>query len=135
MPPRLRTPSGHDIPIPEAVFTALQGLQRDIRAQGEAAATWQANHDSEHKELGETVSKLAAGSRHDWTKIIGAIAVAIPTIVAGVRVTTPTPAPAEVRAVRSSADLALDECRPLRAGTYERAECFERVSRGPDRPR
>ncbi len=130
--PRARTPSGHDIPIPESVFLALSDIQHAQQAQAQQTLTWQANHDSEHKDLGETVKKIAAGQSHDWVKIIGAIAAAIPLIVGGVRMTTPAQLPAEVRAVRSQADLDLDECRPLAPGSFERAECFERVSRGPN---
>ena len=74
LPGRMRSPSGHDIPIPESVFLALADIQQAVHHQGQQAQAWQANHDSEHKELGVTVAKIAASKRADWGKVIGLVA-------------------------------------------------------------
>lgn len=118
--PRARTPSGHDIPIPESVFQALHDIQQENR-------TWQENHDSEHRDLRQDIKVALAGRRHDWAKIIGAIAAAIPLIVGGVRVSTPTPEPARVEVIPSPVDPRMAECRSLQPGTQAQGECFARV--------
>ncbi len=128
LPYRPRTPSGHDIPIPESVFLALADIQQAVHHQGQQAQTWQANHDSEHRELGETVAKIAAGKRADWGKVIGLVAGAIVSIVGAVHVTTPTPAAPEVRAVKSLVEVRLEEqCYSLPAGSQARFECSQRI--------
>lgn len=109
----MRTPSGHDIPIPESVFLALANIQDAVKEQGDQARTWQANHDSTHKDLGETVAQLVAGKRHDWAKIISLVAGAIATIVGAVRVTAPTP-PAPVNVIsRDALSVDLEACSTL----------------------
>lgn len=127
-PMRARTPSGHDIPIPESVFVALADIQRVIVAQGQRTQTWQANHDAEHKELGETVASISASKRADWGKVIGLVAGSLATIVTTIVAARPTlPAP-EVRAVKSLVEVRVEhECDPLPIRSQERFECFQRI--------
>lgn len=137
-PPRPRTASGHDVPIPEAVFVALAGVQGSVQALTQTVAAAQAATDQKFSDLGKDVADLKAQDRAHLAKIIGIVATAVASVIGGQRMLAPTPPAPEVRAVRSQADLRLDECRPLPPGSYERAECFERVSEGPDdrgRPR
>jgi hypothetical protein len=134
-PPRGRTPSGHDVPIPEAVFVALHGIQGDVRALAQTMAVGQAATDQKISDIGTDVPALKAADRAHLAKIVGIVATAVASVIGGQRMLAPTPPAPEVRAVRSAADLALDECRPLAPGSYERAECFERVSRVDPRGR
>lgn len=99
---RPRTPSGHDVPIPESVFHAVQAVQQEVRTSVQQAAAWQANHDAEHAKLGKLVATAMASKRHDWAKIIAAIAAAVPLIIGGVRATAPTP-PAPVQVLTPNA--------------------------------
>lgn len=122
-----RTPSGHDIPIPESVFVGMASLEQAIRTQGQQAQVWQANHDSEHKALGEKLEQAIASKRHDWTKIIGAIAAAIPLIIGGVRATTPAPERPSFQVIPSPIDPRMATCSSIQPGTQAQAECFGRV--------
>ena len=124
---RQRSPSGHDIPIPESVFVALADIQRVIVAQGQDTKTWQANHDGEHKELGDKVAKLGAVKAADWAKVIGLVAGSLATVVTTIIAARPTLPPPEVRAVKTVLESRLDECKPLPVGSQERFACFERV--------
>lgn len=130
-PPRPRTPSGHDVPIPEAVFVALAGVQGAVQALSQTVATGQAATDAKISDIGKDVADLKARDRAHMAKILGIVATAVVSVLGGGRMLAPTPPAPEVRAVRSAEDMALDECRPLPPGSYERAECFERVSSGP----
>jgi hypothetical protein len=132
-PPRQRTPSGHDVPIPEAVFVALAGVQSAVTGLAQTVAAGKADTDEKIAAVSKDVAELKAADRAQLAKIIGVVATAVASVIGGQRMLAPTPPAPEVRAVRSAADLALDECRPLQPGSYERAECFERVSRGPNR--
>ncbi len=135
LPGRQRTPSGHDIPIPESVFVALADIQRQNTEQHTATQAWQANHDSEHADLSKLVATAVAGKRHDWAKIIAAIGAAIPLIVGGVRATTPAP-PAPVQVMTPNAlGNELEACATL-ADHVARMQCQlaaadrDRVRRG-----
>ena len=122
IPARSRTPSGHDIPVPEAVFLALQSL-------GQKIDTGKADTDLKIAGLAEKVSAVAASSSDRWVNLLKVVIPAVLTIVGGTaginRLTAP--APAQAPAARTLADTLADECRPLPAGTTERFECFQRV--------
>jgi hypothetical protein len=137
-PPRLRAKSQPDAEVPEPVYHALQGVTEavtrlDKKLDLHAEATEKRLTDQD-----KALAELKAGNADRILNLVKVIVPAIATMIGGTvglqKLTADKPQPAEVRAIRSSADLALDECRPLRPGSYERAECFERVSRGPDRP-
>lgn len=122
-PPRMRTPSGHDIPIPESVFQGLQHV--DAKIEGVRAEV--AGLDGKIDKLTLAVSKIAASKRHDWAKIIGALGVAVPAIVGGVRLSMPAQEPTRVEVVHTPIDPRMAECRALQPGTQAQAECFARV--------
>lgn len=132
VPPfRPRTPSGHDIPIPESVFQALGGLQHSIAGLTAEVRSSKADTDARLAAQDKTLADLKAGSADRWVNMIKVLIPAVATIIGGTvgvqKLTAPEP-PAATRVVRSADDLRLDECRPLQPGSYERAECFERVS-------
>jgi hypothetical protein len=110
------------------VFVALAGVQSAVTGLAQTVAVGQAATDQKISDIGKDVAALKAADRSHLVKIIGVVATAVASIIGGQRMLAPTPPAPEVRAVRSAQDLALDECRPLQPGSYERAECFERVS-------
>lgn len=121
------------MPIPEAVFVALAGVQGAVHALSQTVAAGQAATDQKISDIGKDVADLKARDRAHTAKILGIVATAVASVIGGQRVLAPTPPTPQVTAVRSGEDLRLDECRPLPVGSYERAECFERVS-GMGRP-
>lgn len=120
---RPRTPSGHDIPIPESVFLALQTI-------GEKIDAGKADTDLKIATLAEKVEKVAAGSTDRWVNLLKVVIPAVLTIIGGTvgaqKLAEPA-APASAPAPRTLADTLADECRPLPAGSQDRFECFERV--------
>ncbi len=137
-PHRPRTPSGHDIPIPESVFLALQDVSTAVNGLAQEVRAGKADTDTKLAEVRELAQKASSQSVERWTNLAKAILPAIALTIggtAGVQKLTEREPPPATKVVRSQADLDLDECRPLPPGSYERAECFERVSRvtGPRR--
>lgn len=117
--PRLRTPSGHDVPIPEAVFTALHGVQQEVRASAQQAATWQANHDVEHKELIKALAEVKATNLDRWTNLLKVVLPSIVAIVGGVvganKLTAASP-PAPTVVYESALSASLARCMGLPEG-------------------
>lgn len=138
-PPRQRARSQPDAEVPEAVFTALLDVRSALDGLAREVATHAAAAEIRFAAVEKIAKDAGAQSVERWTNLAKALVPAIALIVGGTvggqKLLADKPQPAEIRAVRSSADLALDECRPLKPGSYERAECFERVSRGPGEPR
>lgn len=73
------------------------------------------------------LADLKAAWRDNLVKQIGAIALAALGIIGTVIGTRPTlPAP-EIKAVRSTFEIRLDECRVLPPGSQEHHDCYERI--------
>lgn len=132
-PPRPRAISQPDPEVPESVYVALKGVQDSVESLARTVATGRAEDAIKFATLTDAVAKVAANDRTHIAKIFGIVAGAVVSLAGVVVAARPAPVPAQVTAVRSQADLDLDECRPLQPGSYERAECFERVSRGPQK--
>jgi hypothetical protein len=137
--PRPRAISQPDAEVPESVFVALQGVQQAVSNLSQEVRTAKADTDARLATQDKVLAELKAGSADRWFNLFKVALPSVLAIVGGTvglqKATADKPPPPEIRAVRSAADLALDECRPLRVGTYERAECFERVSRADGQPR
>jgi hypothetical protein len=128
MPPRTRTPSGHDIPIPESVFHALSSVQAELRDSRQARETWQANHDSEHKQMAERVEKAVATRSQSMIDLAKVLVPAVVLIIGGQRALAPTPQPARIEVVETPVTRAIaPECMSLQPGTTAQTECFARV--------
>lgn len=135
LPPRQKAYSQPDAEVPESVFGAILAVQRDVQALAGEVRAGKADTDVKIAEVKELAQKAGAAAVERWTNLAKALVPAVVAIVGGTygvqKLTAPSAPPPEVRAVRSAEDLALDECRPLQPGSYERAECFERVSSVP----
>jgi len=112
-PPRGRTPSGHDVPIPEAVFVALAGVQSTMQANAQASAAWQANHDSEHAEITSALKDIKASNRSETVKVIAGVIVAALGVIGGQRALAPTPPPERTVVSESALSVDLGACETL----------------------
>lgn len=112
-PPRGRTPSGHDVPIPEAVFVALAGIQGDVRAIAQAQAAGQAATDQKISEIGKDVATLKAADRSHMVKIIGALATAVAAVIGGQRALSPATPPERTVVSESALSVDLGACETL----------------------
>ena len=130
-PPRQRTPSGHDVPIPESVFHALQGLQGAVQDLATSVSVGKADTDRRLAGLELGVAKVAAANTDRWVNLLKVVVPAVATIIGGTvgvqRLTAPEPPPPETRTVRSSTDWRLAECRGLKPGSAERQGCVDHV--------
>lgn len=127
-PPRPKATSKPDAEVPESVFQALHDVSTAVRELGQTVAIGQEKSDAKFATLTKDVADLKASSRTEWYKLVGIALPAVLAIVGGQKVLADKPPAPQVSVVRSADDLRLDECRPLQPGSYERAECFERVS-------
>jgi hypothetical protein len=82
--PRTRTPSGHDIPIPESVFHAIKSVEQGIAGLGQTIATNKADTDKQLSEVKELALKASAQSVERWTNLAKALVPAVIAIVGGV---------------------------------------------------
>lgn len=134
LPPRRRFGSSPDVEVlPESAYQLLKGLQTSVDKLDTKVEAQKSDTDLKIAGLTQAVAKVVANDRTHIAKIMGIVAGAVVSLAGVVVAARPAPVPAQVTAVRSQADLDLDECRPLQPGSYERAECFERVSRGPSK--
>ncbi len=122
-PPRWRTPSGHDIPVPESVFQAIGVVQAETRALGVKVDTVA----GAVADLAATVAERNASWKDKAVTQIGALALAVIAAVGGGRLVAKDPEPAKVEVVHTPVDPRMAECLPLKPGTVEQAECFGRV--------
>jgi hypothetical protein len=112
-PPRPRTPSGHDVPIPEAVFVALAGLQGAVTANAQQTAAWQANHDGEHSKIMLALKDVKASNGHETIKVIAGVVIAALGVIGGQRALAPTPPPATTVVSESALSTELGACETL----------------------
>jgi len=125
MAPRLtaRSPSGHDIPIPESVFHAIATVQEEHRETRAEVADLR----SDVKEINATVKKLAARRNSNMVDLAKVIIPAVLTIVGAQRALAPSPEPTRTEIRYTPIDPRMAECSGLQPGTQAQAECFARV--------
>lgn len=123
-PPRARTPSGHDIPIPESVFQAIASVQADNQATRVEVASIR----EDVTEIKDSVAKLAAARSQTMIDLAKVLVPAVVAIVGGQRLLAPSPEPARVEVVHTPIAPAMaPECQSIQPGTQAQAECFARV--------
>ncbi len=123
-PPRARTPSGHDIPIPESVFRAIQAVQDEHHETRVEVAALR----SDVSEIKESVSKLAAARSQTMIDLAKVLVPAVVAIVGGQRLLAPNPQPTRVEVIETPISKQMaPECMSLQPGTTAQAECFARV--------
>lgn len=83
LPPRARTPSGHDVPIPEAVFLALHNLQGSVEDLGRETRAGFAAQAVVNADLKVAVETAGARSVERWTNLAKALVPAVIAIVGG----------------------------------------------------
>ncbi len=115
VPPQLyrgRTPSGHDIPIPESVFQAIAQVQ----AENAGTRAEVAGLRSDVAEVKEAVKKIAATNVDKWTNLLKVVVPAVVAIVGGTvgaqKLTAPA-APAPTVVYESALSAALVRCQGL----------------------
>jgi hypothetical protein len=121
---RNRTPSGHDIPIPESVYQHMRQLDEKIDAV-------ETRLDTKLDGIGASIQSVAAkqdASRNqtmiDLAKILVPFLVAI---VGGQRLLAPAATPERIEVVHTPIDPRMAECSSLQPGTQAQTECFARV--------
>ncbi len=136
-PPRGRTPSGHDIPIPESVFQAIAQVQ--VENAGTRAEV--AGLRSDVAEVKEAVKKIAATNVEKWTNLLKVVVPAVLAVVggtAGVQKLTAPAAPAPTVVYESALSAALVRCqaKPPEEQRYCVADAYEtdRLRRQGGRP-
>lgn len=123
IPPRRRTPSGHDIPIPESVFQALASVQVEHQATRAEVAGLR----GDVAKIEKAVTRLAARRNSSMADLAKIIVPAVVAILGGGRLLAPSPEPTRVEVVRSPVDPRMAECVALQPGTQAHGECFARV--------
>lgn len=135
MSPRHRTPSGHDIPIPESVFVHLQDLDEKIEAveervggKIEAVETRVGGKlDAVEASVKSVAAKLDAGRSQTMLDLAKILVPAVVAIVGGQRLLAPAPEPQRIEVHSTPVDKRMAECMPLQPGTPAQLECFARV--------
>jgi hypothetical protein len=123
LPGRQRTPSGHDIPIPESVFQAIAAVQNDNRATRAEVAGLR----DDVKETNRMVKSLAARRNSSMADLAKIIVPAVVAILGGGRLLAPSPEPTRTEVRYTPVDPRMAECRGLQPGTQAQGECFARV--------
>jgi hypothetical protein len=121
---RQRTPSGHDIPIPESVFVHLGTLDQKIEAVETRVST---KLDAVEASVQTLSTKLDAGRSQTMLDLAKILIPAVVAIVGGQRLLTPAPEPQRIEVHQTPVDPRMAECLPHKPGTAEQIECFARV--------
>jgi hypothetical protein len=122
--PTTRSPSGHDIPIPESVFQAVAAVQAENRETRAEVAELR----SDVKEINVAVKKLAARRNSNMVDLAKIIIPAVLTIVGAQRALAPSPEPTRVEVHQTPiSQAAAAECMSIQPGTQAQTECFARV--------
>jgi hypothetical protein len=122
-PPRARTPSGHDIPIPESVFQAVAAVQ----AENQATRVEVAALREDVGDIKKSVATLAAARSQTMIDLAKILVPAVVAIVGGQRLLAPTPQVERIEVHATPVDPRMAECNALQPGTQAQAECFARV--------
>jgi hypothetical protein len=129
-PPRTRTPSGHDIPIPESVFQAIQSVSADVKALTAEVRTKAAADDQRFARVEEIATKASAQSVERWTNLAKALVPAVVAIIGGTvgvqKLTAPAaPEPTRVYESALSADLVKCQAKPEAEQRFCVADAYE----------
>lgn len=84
MRPTARSPSGHDIPIPESVFHAIQSVSDDVKGLAREVRTKAAADEQRFAKVEEIAKAAAAMSVERWTNLAKALVPLAVVIVGGV---------------------------------------------------
>lgn len=128
--PRPRTPSGHDIPIPESVFHAIHSVGQSVQALATEVRTKAAADEQRFAKVEEIAKAAAAMSIERWTNLLKALvplAVVIVGGVTGAMKLTERAAPEPTRVYESalSADLVKCQARPDAEQRFCVADAYE----------
>jgi uncharacterized protein (DUF697 family) len=123
LPPyRARTPSGHDVPIPEAVFNAIAQVQAEHAGTRAEVAGLRADV----ADVKDAVQKIAAAASQRWVDMLKVIVPAVVTIVGGVvganKLTAPA-APEPTKVYESALSVDLRACQ--RRAESEQRRCLD----------
>jgi hypothetical protein len=129
-PARRRTPSGHDIPVPESVFQAIHSVGQSVQALTTEVRTTAAANEQRFAKVEEIAKAAAAMSIERWTNLLKALVPLAVVIVGGVtgmvKLTEAkppmTPPPTESAL---SADLVECQAKPEAEQKYCVANAFE----------
>jgi hypothetical protein len=140
-PYRPRTPSGHDIPVPESVFHAIHSVSQDVKTLTTELRTTREETKAELAEVKALAVKASAQSVERWTNLAKALVPAVIAIVGGTvgvqKLTTPA-APEPTRIFESSLSAELVKCQALPEAEqrYCVANAYEtdKLRRGGGRP-
>lgn len=138
---RQRTPSGHDIPVPESVFHAILTVSSDVKALAGEVRTNREETRAELAEVKALAVKASAQSVERWTNLAKALVPAVIAIVGGTvgvqKLTTPTaPEPTRVYESSLSAELVKCQSKPEAEQRYCVADAYEtdKLRRSGGRP-
>lgn len=129
-PPRARTASGHDVPIPESVFVAIAAVQAETRAENQATRAEVAGLREDIASIKQAVKSIAAHNVERWTNLLKVVVPAVVTIVGGViganKLSAPaTPPPTVVHESALSAELVQCQAKPEAEQRYCVANAYE----------
>jgi hypothetical protein len=138
--PRGRTPSGHEIPVPEseAIFQALHGVSNEVKALASEVRTNRAADEVRFAEVEKIAKAAGAQSVERWTNLAKALVPAVVAIIGGTvgvqKLTAPSPVePTRVYESELSQDLRKCAKKPDGEQQYCVAEAYERSKRGSGR--
>ncbi len=128
---RPRTPSGHEMPIPESVFQAVMSVSRDVQALTTEVRTKAAADDQRFAKVEALAEKASAASVERWTNLAKALVPAVIAIVGGTvgvqKLTAPAaPEPTRVYESALSADLVKCQGKPEGEQRFCVADAYER---------
>jgi hypothetical protein len=129
-PPRPRTPSGHDIPIPESVFHAIHSVSTKVDQLAKAVEAKGEADQLRFARVEEIAAKASAQSVERWTNLAKALVPAVVAIIGGtvgVQKLTAPAAPELTRIYESglSAELVKCQARPEAEQRYCVANAYE----------
>lgn len=129
-PYRQRTPSGHDIPIPESVFHAIQSVGHSVEALASEFRTKAAADDVRFARVEQLAEKASAQSVERWTNLAKALVPAVIAIVGGVTgmvklTERSAPEPTRVYESALSADLVKCQAKPEAEQRFCVADAYE----------
>lgn len=127
---RQRTLSGHDIPIPESVFHAIQSVSSKVDRLAQTIETKAAADDVRFSKVEEIAKAASAAGVERWTNLAKALVPAVVAIIGGTvgvqKLTAPAaPEPTRVYESALSADLVKCQAKPEAEQRFCVADAYE----------
>jgi hypothetical protein len=127
---RPRTPSGHDVPIPESVFHAIQSVSTDVKTLTQEFRTKAATDDERFSKVEKLAKDASALSVERWTNLAKALVPAVIAIVGGTvgvqKLTAPaTPEPTRIYESALSGELVKCMAKPEAEQRFCVANAYE----------